>query len=86
MFSKKTHVVKCSLPISLVQIRESVGTFIRTVIEKLDTSEHKLPQLLFVLYASFKYGISLPSASIAKAEKLFEDIGFLQEEELRGKR
>ncbi|XP_062496366.1 E3 ubiquitin-protein ligase RNF213-like isoform X4 [Pezoporus occidentalis] len=66
-------------------IRDSVGTFIQTVIEKLDTSEHKLPQLLFVLYASFKYGISLPSASIAKAEKLFEDIGFLQEEELRGK-
>ncbi|KAM9510660.1 uncharacterized protein ACIB01_019183 [Guaruba guarouba] len=66
-------------------IKDSVGTFIQTVIEKLDTSEHKLPQLLFVLYAFFRYGVSLPSASIAKAEKLFEDIGFLKEEELRGK-
>ncbi|KAM9602985.1 uncharacterized protein ACIBXB_002521 [Morphnus guianensis] len=68
-------------------VKDGIKSFAQAIIKSLKTMEHKLPKLLFAFHVSFRYDVALPAASIAKAEKCFEAIKYVNSryEELRGK-
>lgn len=69
-------------------MKDGIKSFVQAIIKSLKTAEHKLLKLLFAFHVSFRYDVALPAASIAKAEKCFKAIEFVngEYEELRGKR